>query len=107
MCFTYISLFVKTDIIIFMLNIVYNVLVFRPMEAQVNSRELNLRLNEAGHVTGDMQMMLPPMRNISLDPYTGYVKMILMFAYCFVYVMQEWIKNRSAYFLCLAVFLIF
>jgi hypothetical protein len=42
------------------------------MEGQVCSEKLNLRLNDAGHVTGDMQMMMPPLRDISLDPYTGY-----------------------------------
>lgn len=43
----------------------------RPMEAQVNSYNLNLHQNEAGYITGDMQMALPPLRDISLDPFNG------------------------------------
>jgi len=57
-----------------MIQIVFTVLAFftsRYMEAQFQSPDLNLRLNEQGHVTGDMQMFLPPLRDVTLDLYTG------------------------------------
>ena len=47
------------------------ILFSRPMEAHFNSLDLNLRISETGHLTGDMQMFLPPQRDITLDPYTG------------------------------------
>ncbi|XP_046561775.1 uncharacterized protein LOC124270750 isoform X2 [Haliotis rubra] len=33
--------------------------------------DLNLRLTDAGFITADLQMMMPPIRALKLDPYTG------------------------------------
>ncbi|XP_067663374.1 uncharacterized protein [Haliotis asinina] len=33
--------------------------------------DLNLRRTDAGFITADLQMLLPPMRALNLDPYTG------------------------------------
>lgn len=43
----------------------------RPEEGQICSRALNLHINSDGYLTGDIQNVLPPQRDISLDPYTG------------------------------------
>ncbi|XP_046359692.2 uncharacterized protein LOC124137453 isoform X2 [Haliotis rufescens] len=34
--------------------------------------DLNLRLTDAGFLTADLQMVLPPIRALNLDPYTGF-----------------------------------
>jgi hypothetical protein len=48
-------------------------LYFRyPHEADLRSHKLNLRISDDGYLTGDMQMVLPPMRGIYMDLYTGY-----------------------------------
>ncbi|CAG2185732.1 unnamed protein product [Mytilus edulis] len=41
------------------------------MEVDVCPRNLHFRLNEEGCITGDMQMCLPPIRAVCLNPYTG------------------------------------
>ncbi|XP_052073415.1 uncharacterized protein LOC127711415 [Mytilus californianus] len=41
------------------------------MEVDFCPRNLNFRLNQEGCVTGDMQMCLPPIRAVCLNPYTG------------------------------------
>ncbi|KAH3746582.1 uncharacterized protein LOC127848185 [Dreissena polymorpha] len=45
------------------------------MEAQVISKSLNLRVNDRGQICGDLQMLLPPMRDIAFDPYTGSLQL--------------------------------
>ena len=42
-----------------------------PLEADSCSKELNLRLNKDGYLTGDMSLVLPPIRGINLHPFTG------------------------------------
>ncbi|XP_076071492.1 uncharacterized protein LOC143042883 isoform X1 [Mytilus galloprovincialis] len=44
-----------------------------PHEAARRSNDLNLRISGDGYLTGDMQMVLPPMRGIYLDLYTGNI----------------------------------
>ena len=48
--------------------------VYARFEADFCNPDLNLRLNTDGFLTGDMQMVLPPIRGIYLNPYTGYVR---------------------------------
>ncbi|XP_046561829.1 uncharacterized protein LOC124270813 [Haliotis rubra] len=38
----------------------------------LSSADLNLRLTDAGFLTADLQMVLPPIRALNLDPYTGF-----------------------------------
>lgn len=42
-----------------------------PFEADISGRELNLHLTPEGHLTGDLQMSLPPISSVLLNPYTG------------------------------------
>ncbi|XP_033743450.1 uncharacterized protein LOC117329561 [Pecten maximus] len=42
-----------------------------PTEADLCCDNLDLRLNSQGYLTGNMKLLLPPMRSINLDPYTG------------------------------------
>ncbi|CAH1785191.1 unnamed protein product [Owenia fusiformis] len=35
------------------------------------SDTLNLRINDSGYLTGDIQMVLPPIQAVQIDPYTG------------------------------------
>ncbi|XP_060085899.1 uncharacterized protein LOC132565279 [Ylistrum balloti] len=42
-----------------------------PSEADLCCDNLDLRLNSEGYLTGNMKTLLPPMRSINLDPYTG------------------------------------
>ncbi|OWF47095.1 uncharacterized protein LOC110454844 [Mizuhopecten yessoensis] len=42
-----------------------------PTEADLCCDNLDLRLNSEGYLTGNMKTLLPPMRSINLDPYTG------------------------------------
>ncbi|XP_052078553.1 uncharacterized protein LOC127716403 [Mytilus californianus] len=44
-----------------------------PHEADRRSSDLNLRISVDGYLTGDLQMVLPPMRGIYLDLYTGNI----------------------------------
>jgi len=44
-----------------------------PAEADLCNKPLNLRFDDEGYITGDLQMVLPPIRAISLNPYTGWV----------------------------------
>ncbi|CAC5358340.1 unnamed protein product [Mytilus coruscus] len=44
-----------------------------PHEADNRSNDLNLRISGDGYLTGDLQMVLPPMRGIYLDLYTGNI----------------------------------
>ncbi|XP_033742371.1 uncharacterized protein LOC117328885 [Pecten maximus] len=46
-------------------------LYFSLAEADLCCDYLDLRLNSQGYLTGNLKMMLPPMRSINLDPYTG------------------------------------
>ncbi|XP_052073420.1 uncharacterized protein LOC127711418 [Mytilus californianus] len=41
------------------------------MDIDFCNRDLHLRFNPEGCITGDMQMYLPPIRAVSLNPYTG------------------------------------
>ncbi|XP_067661333.1 uncharacterized protein [Haliotis asinina] len=38
----------------------------------LSGADLNLRLTDAGFLTADFQMVLPPIRALNLDPYTGF-----------------------------------
>ncbi|XP_071087347.1 uncharacterized protein [Haliotis cracherodii] len=40
-------------------------------ESDYQAKDLNLRLTDAGFLTADLQMVLPPIRALNLDPYTG------------------------------------
>ncbi|CAC5369398.1 unnamed protein product [Mytilus coruscus] len=51
----------------------YNGLSKNGMESDFCNRDLHLRLNREGCITGDMQMCLPPIRAVCLNPYTGFV----------------------------------
>ncbi|XP_069131363.1 uncharacterized protein [Argopecten irradians] len=44
---------------------------FPPTEADLCCDNLDLRLNSQGYLTGNMKLMLPPIRSVNLDPYTG------------------------------------
>ena len=47
------------------------------------SHNANLWINENGFLTGDMQMVLPSISNVQINPYTGYVKMTKCKAWIF------------------------
>ncbi|XP_061165316.1 uncharacterized protein LOC133174252 [Saccostrea echinata] len=44
-----------------------------PTEADISCRDLNLHLTPEGHLTGDLQMSLPPLQSVLLNPYTGAI----------------------------------
>ncbi|XP_069131367.1 uncharacterized protein [Argopecten irradians] len=44
---------------------------FPPTEADLCCDNLDLRLNSQGYLTGNMKLMLPPIRSVNLNPYTG------------------------------------
>ncbi|XP_048769002.2 uncharacterized protein LOC125675414 [Ostrea edulis] len=44
-----------------------------PTEADISGHDLNLHLTPEGHLTGDLQISLPPLQSVLLDPYTGSI----------------------------------
>ncbi|KAL4230093.1 hypothetical protein ACF0H5_010478 [Mactra antiquata] len=42
-------------------------------EGQFCSEDIDLHINEMGHLSGNIHMLLPPLRTLSLDPHTGSV----------------------------------
>ena len=52
-------------------NIYTNIMYSVGAECDMCSKELNLRLDSKGNLTGDMAMLLPPIRRVSFNLYTG------------------------------------
>lgn len=44
-----------------------------PSEADISCRDLDLYITPEGHLTGNLQMTLPPIQSVLLNPYTGTI----------------------------------
>lgn len=42
-----------------------------PSEADISGHDLDLHITPEGHLTGNLQMTLPPIQSVLLNPYTG------------------------------------
>ncbi|OWF37297.1 hypothetical protein KP79_PYT12679 [Mizuhopecten yessoensis] len=61
----------------------------RSWEADIKSVDVNLSLSREGKITGDLQIVLPPIRGVQLDPHTGML--------CFPYLPGETVPWKSFY----------
>ena len=47
------------------------------LASDYNHADIKLRFSEDGYLTGDMDLLLPPVHNVKLDLFTGSVTLII------------------------------